>query len=301
MRNKVASYSAAPLIASAEARAPLSWAKRKKRLVRGEKLGASGVIGLTIVCLLLIVSVLARWLPIANPLAQNLHLLDARPSASHWLGTDLVGRDVFSRTIYGCQSAFEGVAIAVGAMLALGIPWGLAAGLFGGVVDEVLMRAADALLSIPPLILAIGVVAAVGPSIVHSMLTVGVISSPGIARLLRSSVLPVRRAQFVLVAQSLGVGRTRIAMRHILPNAMAPVIVQTVAAASQFLIVEAALGFLGLGVAPPAPSWGQDMANAYSFFTANPAATVVPGLAITVGAWSLSAFGEGLRRVLVRE
>jgi oligopeptide transport system permease protein len=118
--------------------------------------------------------------------------------------------------------------------------------------------------------------------------------------LLRSAVLPVRDAQFVLIARSLGVGRLRIALRHVLPNAMAPAVVQTVAAASYFLIVEAALGFLGLGVPPPSASWGSDMASAYLYFTANPTATIVPGLAITIGAWSVSALGDGLRDVLVR-
>lgn len=257
-------------------------------------------IGLVILCLLLLASLLAPVLPIEDPLQQTLSLRDAGPSAHHLLGTDLVGRDMLSRVIYGCRSAFEGVALGVLAMLALGVPWGLAAGFLGAQVDEVLMRVADALLSFPPLILAIAVVSALGPSISHAMVTVGVIPAPGVARLLRSAVLPVRGAQFVLVARSLGVSRPRIAVRHVLPNAMGPVIVQTVAAASYFLIVEAALSFLGLGVPPPSPSWGADLASAYLNFTANPAATVVPGLAITLGAWSISAVGDGLRDVLVR-
>jgi peptide/nickel transport system permease protein len=256
--------------------------------------------GLVIFGLLLVASLLAPVLHIDDPLRQTLSLRNAGPSLHHLLGTDLVGRDTLSRMIYGCRSAFEGVALGVAAMLALGVPWGLAAGFSGTAADELLMRIADALLSFPPLILAIGVVSALGPSMGHAMVTVGVISAPGVARLLRSAVLPVRGAQFVLIARSLGVSRLRIAARHILPNAMAPVVVQTVAAASYFLIVEAALSFLGLGVPPPAPSWGADMASAYLDFTANPAATVVPGLAITIGAWSISVVGDGLRDVLMR-
>jgi ABC-type dipeptide/oligopeptide/nickel transport system permease subunit len=266
----------------------------------GRRFGLVPRIGLAIFCLLLLASLLAPVLPIADPLRQTLSLRNAGPSLHHLLGTDLVGRDMLSRVIYGCRSAFEGVALGVLAMLALGVPWGLAAGFFGAAVDEVLMRIADSLLSFPPLVLAIGVVSALGPSISHAMVTVGVISAPGIARLLRSAVLPVRNAQFVLIARSLGVSRPHIALRHVLPNAMAPVIVQTVAAASYFLIVEAALSFLGLGVPPPSPSWGADMASAYLNFTANPAATVVPGLAITLGAWSISVLGDGLRNVLLR-
>lgn len=270
------------------------------RRPRGQRFGLLPRIGLVLFGLILLASLLAPVLPLQDPLQQTLSLRNAGPSAHHLLGTDLVGRDVLSRMIYGCRSAFEGVALGVVAMLALGVPWGLAAGFSGTAVDELLMRIADALLSFPPLILAIGVVSALGPSITHAMVTVGFISAPGVARLLRSAVLPVRGAQFVLIAQSLGVSRLRIAARHILPNAMAPVVVQTVAAASFFLIVEAALSFLGLGVPPPSPSWGADMASAYLNFTANPAATVVPGLAITIGAWSLSMVGDGLRDVLIR-
>jgi peptide/nickel transport system permease protein len=279
--------------APAAARAPV-------RRAGGHRFGLVPRIGLTVFGLLLLASLLAPALPLADPLQQTLSLRNAGPSAHHLLGTDLVGRDMLSRVIYGCRSAFAGVALGVLAMLALGVPWGLAAGLLGAAADEVLMRVADALLSFPPLVLAIGVVSALGPSISHAMLTVGVISAPGVARLLRSAVLPVRGAQYVLIARSLGVSRPRIALRHVLPNAMAPVIVQAVAAASYFLIVEAALSFLGLGVPPPSPSWGADMASAYLNFTANPAATVVPGLAITLGAWSVSVIGDGLRDVLVR-
>lgn len=275
-------------------------AARAVRRRRRTRFGLTPQVGLVIFGLLLLASLLAPVLPISDPLAQTLSLRNAGPSAHHLLGTDLVGRDVLSRAVYGCRSAFEGVLIGVAAMLVIGVPWGLAAGFAGTVVDEFLMRIADAFLSFPPLVLAIGVVSALGPSIVHSMVAVGVISAPGIARLLRSAVLPVRDAQFVQIAGSLGVSRVRIAIRHVLPNAMAPVVVQTVAAASYFLIVEAALGFLGLGVPPPSASWGSDMAGAYLNFTANPTATIVPGLAITIGAWSLSAVGDGLRDVLVR-
>jgi len=292
-----------PAVGVAVSEAMLSGASRAGGAARRRRPGRFGLtprVGLVIFGLLLLASLLAPILPISDPLAQTLTLRNAGPSAHHLLGTDLVGRDVLSRAVYGCRSAFEGVLIGIASMLVIGVPWGLAAGFCGTAVDEVLMRIADALLSFPPLVLAIGVVSALGPSIVHSMVAVGVISAPGIARLLRSAVLPVRDAQFVLIAGSLGVSRIRIALRHVLPNAMAPVIVQTVAAASYFLIVEAALGFLGLGVPPPNASWGSDMASAYLDFTGNPTATIVPGLAITIGAWSLSALGDGLRDVLVR-
>lgn len=256
-------------------------------------------VGFVVFVVLLLSGILAPLLPIDNPLTQSLKLTMAGPSATHWLGTDQVGRDVLSRIIYGSSSAFEGVGIGVVVMLVLGIPWGLAAGFSGKVVDEILMRITDALMSFPALLLAIGVVSVLGPSMIHSMAAIGVVSAPGIARLLRAEILPMRNSQFVQVASSLGVSRFRIAFRHILPNAMAPVIVQTFAVASYFLIVEAALGFLGLGVPPPSASWGQDLANAYTLFASNPLATVAPGIAITLGAWSISATGDGIREVFV--
>jgi peptide/nickel transport system permease protein len=266
---------------------------------RRRRFGIVPRIGLALFIVLLLLGILAPLLPFDNPLAQTLSERLAGPSAHHLLGTDLDGRDVLSRTIYGSRSAFEGVGIGVLAMLVIGIPWGLAAGFCGSVVDEILMRIADALMSFPALLLAIGVVSVLGPSMFHSMAAIGVISAPGIARLLRAAVLPIRDSQFVQIAGSLGVSRLRIAIRHVLPNAMAPILVQTFAIASYFLIIEAALGFLGLGVPPPSPSWGQDLANAYQTFASNPFATVVPGIAITLGAWSISATGDGIREVLV--
>ncbi|MBM9463995.1 ABC transporter permease [Aeromicrobium sp. YIM 150415] len=275
-------------------------ADTRRRRRSGRRFGAIPMIGLVIFAALLLVSILAPLLPLADPLAQSLDSRSSGPLSGHLFGTDLVGRDVLSRTIYGGRSAFAGIGIAAAVMLLIGIPWGLIAGFSGTVVDETLMRIADALLSFPSLVLAIGVVSVLGPSMENGMVTVGVICSPVIARLLRAAVLPLRDAQFVQVAGSLGVTRTRVALRHVLPNAMAPVLVQTFALGAQFLIVQAALGFLGLGSPPPAPSWGQDMADAYMNFTSEPFATIVPGLAITLGAWSISAIGDGLRDVLVR-
>lgn len=264
-----------------------------------KRFGTFPRVGLAVFTALLVAGFIAPLLPIADPLAQTLTLRNAAPLAHHLLGTDQVGRDVLSRIIYGSRSAFEGVGVGLLTMLILGIPWGLAAGFSGSVIDELLMRIADAFLAFPAIILAIGVVSLLGPSMVHAMVAVGIISAPAIARLLRSAVLPIRQSQYVLIAGSLGVSSVRVAVRHVLPNAMAPVLVQTFAMASYFLIIEAALGFLGLGIPPPAPSWGQDLANAYINFTSNPFATVVPGIAITIGAWSISLIGDGVREVLI--
>lgn len=257
-------------------------------------------IGLAVFLVLLLAGLFAPLLGLADPLAIDTDNLRAPPSAEHWLGTDNVGRDVLSRLVHGARSAFAGVAIAMLTALAIGIPWGLASGYGGTVADEVLMRVGDAFLSFPALVLAIAVVSVLGPSLRNSMFAIGITFAPTIARLLRTSVLPLRQAEFVLVARSLGVGRARVAVRHVLPNAMAPILVQAFALASICLIVQAALGFIGLGVPPPEPSWGQDLANAYIYFTSNPFATLFPGLVIVLAAWSLSAIGDGVRDLLVR-
>jgi peptide/nickel transport system permease protein len=217
----------------------------------------------------------------------------------HFLGTDLDGRDVFSRLIYGSTSAYEGVGIALLVTVIIGIPWGLIAGFGGKAADESLMRVADMFFSFPALILSIGIISVLGPSLVHSMVAVGVAFAPSIARLLRGATLPLKRADFVLVASSLGVRRARIVLRHVMPNAIAPILVQMFALASITLIIQAALGFLSLGAQPPAPSWGNDLATAYSYFLSNPTATIAPGVCIAIAAWSLSALGDGLREVFI--
>jgi peptide/nickel transport system permease protein len=265
------------------------------RRVRRRRIGPVPVIGFVILVLLVGTAIAAPLLAPDDPLALDLGHRLAGPSAAHLLGTDLNGRDVLSRLIYGTRSSFEGIAIALGVTVVLAIPWGLAAGFGGRVADEILMRIGDGLLSFPPLVLAIGVVGVWGPSLVHSMVAVGIIFSPSVARLLRGAVLPLRRAEFVLVARSLGVSRTRVAFTHVLPNAMGPVLVQLFSLGSIALLLEAALGFLGLGVSAPTPSWGTDLASAYTYFSTLPWATVFPGVVITVGAWCISVVGDGVR------
>jgi peptide/nickel transport system permease protein len=274
---------------------------RRARFGRGGRwyefrLGAR--IGLVVTVILILAGVFASLIAPANPL----HLFPQTaqgPSLHHLLGTDLDGRDVLSRLIYGSTSAYEGVGIAMLVTAIIGVPWGLIAGFGGKAADEGLMRLADVFFSFPALILSIGIISVLGPSLVHSMVAVGIAFAPSIARLLRGATLPLRRADFVLVASSLGVRRSRIVVRHVLPNAIAPILVQMFALASIALIIQAALGFLSLGAQPPASSWGNDLATAYTYFLSNPTATIAPGLCIAIAAWSLSALGDGLREVFI--
>lgn len=262
------------------------------------RFGIGPTIGLVVVLAMLVLGLLAPWIAPYDPLTTNASNTLAGPSADHWLGTDQNGRDVLSRLMYGAAASFKGVAIAVAVLMAIGVPWGLAAGYLGGIVDEISMRIADAILSIPGLVLAVAITGVVGSGLSMSMAAVGFIFAPSIAMLLRSNIMPIRRSDYLLVARSLGVGNARGAVRHVLPNAIAPVLVQACGLASLAMIIQAALGFLGLGTNPPNPSWGGDMANVYLFFTQAPFATVIPGLVIVAAAFSLSRIGDGLRATL---
>jgi len=256
-------------------------------------------IGLVITIVFVLAAILAPVLPLQDPLAQRLNATNGGPSLHHFFGTDYLGRDVFSRIVYGTRSSYEGVVVGLAVTMIIGIPWGLVAGFGGTVLDEVLMRAADGLLSFPAIVLALGFISVLGPSLYHAMIAIGVVAAPAVARLLRSTVLPIRRAEYVLVSGALGASRLRIVLRHVLPNAMGPVLVQGFSLGSIFLIVGAALSFLGFGVQPPAPSWGADLVNAYQYFVVNPFGTVVPGLIITIAAWSISAVGDGVRELVL--
>jgi peptide/nickel transport system permease protein len=255
-------------------------------------------IALVVVGTMIVVGILAPWIAPYDPLKTEAANTLAGPSMDHWLGTDQVGRDVLSRVMHGAAASFRGTGVALLTLLVIGVPWGLAAGYMGGVVEEISMRIADAFLSIPGLVLAVAITGVVGSGLTMSMAAVGVIYSPSIAMLLRSNIIPIRRSDYLLVARSLGVSNLRAAFRHVLPNAFGPVLVQSCGLASLALIVQAALGFLGLGVQPPNPSWGGDLADVYLNFTQAPFATVIPGLVIVLAAFSLSRIGDAVRALL---
>lgn len=244
---------------------------------------------------MVLMGLLAPWIAPYDPLQTDSRNTLSGVSADHWLGTDQVGRDVLSRAMHGAAAAFRGTGVALLTMLLIGIPWGLAAGYVGGLLDELSMRIADAFLSIPGLVLAVAITGAVGSGLTMSMIAVGVIFSPSIAMLLRSNIIPIRRSNYLLAASALGVSHVRGAFRHVLPNAFGPVLVQACGLASLSLIVQAALGFLGLGTNPPNPSWGGDLADVYLFFTEAPFATVIPGLLVVVAAFSISRIGDAIR------
>lgn len=271
---------------------------RLRALRVGDTTNIGFMVGTVLLTLILIAAIAAPLIAPYDPLSVDTAARLQGPSARHLLGTDSVGRDLLSRLIFGARSAFEGIAIALATTVIFGVPWGLISGYVGGIVDEVLMRVADAVISFPGLLLTITIVGALGPGLFNAMLSVGVVLSPVIARLLRSSLLPLRQAEFVRISRSLGTPVVVTALRHVLPNAMAPVLVQLTSLASLALLIEAALGFLGLGVQLPAPDWGADLANAYRFFVSDPSATVAPGFVLTITAFCISQVGDGLRTLL---
>lgn len=220
------------------------------------------------------------------------------PSASHWFGTDDLGRDVLSRVMVATRASLQVGFVAVGIALSLGVPIGLAAGFYGGASDSILMRLMDIVFAFPAILLAIAVVAVRGPGLTNAMIAIGIVYMPIFARITRGSVLTVKQEVFVRAARSLGASDVRILTRHILPNIVGPIIVQTSLSLAFAILSEAALSYLGLGVQPPAPAWGRMLADGRAFVDDAPWIAIFPGLAILLTVMAFNFLGDGLRDAL---
>jgi len=231
---------------------------------------------------------------------DEIHPLDSLspPSRRYPLGTDDLGRDILSRIVYGARVSLMVGAIAIGIAAAVGIPLGLVAGYQGGRLDGLIMRVMDALLAFPAILLAIALMAVLGPSLENAMIAIGVISVPAFARITRANVLALREQEFVEAARALGAGNLYIATLVILPNCLSPLIVQGSLGVANAVLVEAALSFLGLGVQPPEPSWGSMLAFGRNLLAQAPWYATFPGLAIFVTVLALNFLGDGLREAL---
>ncbi|HZF66824.1 MAG TPA: ABC transporter permease [Gemmatirosa sp.] len=256
--------------------------------------------GLAVVILLLLAAVLAPLLTGHDPTAIDLASALERPSAAHWLGTDVQGRDVWSRLVHGAR-----VSLAVGIVsqviaLAIGVALGLVAGYYGRRVDDLVMRLADVTLAFPTLLLLIAMAAALSPSLSTVILTIGVVGWAGMARLVRGQVLVVRDMEFVQAERALGAGDVRIMLRHVLPNVVAPVVIAATLGVAGAIMAEAALSFLGLGVQPPTPSWGAMIADGrdLSQLRSAPWTSLFPGLAIGAAVLGFNLLGDALRDAL---
>lgn len=249
----------------------------------------------TYLVLLVVISMLAPWIAPYSPTHQDFAAVLAPPSGGHILGADDLGRDVFSRLIHGAPLTLFGSVLAVSVACAIGLPVGLIAGFAGGWVDTVVSRIIDTLLSFPAIVLAIGVTGALGVGLTNSMIAIGLVFSPTIARLVRGQTLICRNALYVDAGRCFGASTARLMLRHILPNAIQPVIVQVTLLLATALLAEASLSFLGLGVQPPQPSWGAMLARAYQYMEIEPSQMYAPGLAILMTALAFNALGENLR------
>ncbi len=257
----------------------------------------TAVLGLTLAAAVLLGALLAPWLAPEDPLAMSPRRFGA-PSASAWLGTDQFGRDLLSRLLYGARVSMAVSFAAVGMATLIGGTIGLCAGYFGGRVDLVLMRGVDVLMAFPTLLLALAVVATFGGSTRNLILAVTLAYIPIFSRVVRGSALSVKQNDFVEASRALGARDGRIMLRAVLPNVLAPIIVQATFNLSTAIMIEAALSFLGLGVQPPAPSWGSMLSEARNFMELDPWLALAPGGAITLAVLGFNLFGDGLRDIL---
>ena len=247
---------------------------------------------------LALLALAAPWLAPFSPTVQDIDNTLASPSAQHLMGTDDLGRDVFSRMLHGAAATLYASALAVGIAIGLGLPVGLLAGYLGGWVDDAISRCIDALLSFPSIVLAIAVTGALGIGLTNGMVAVGIVFSPQLARLVRARALVVRQELYVDASRCFGASTGRILWRHVLPNTVQPVIVQVTLLLAAALLAEASLSFLGLGIQPPNPSWGSMLARAYQNMELAPAQMWPPGLAILLTALAFNTLGESLRVAL---
>lgn len=246
----------------------------------------------------LLVAVFAPQLAPYDPTKPDFLAVRKAPSAEHILGTDDIGRDVLSRLIFGARASLAAGALSVLVAMALGVPLGIIAGYYGGTLGELIMRVTDALLAFPFLILAVALAAAFGPSLMNAMIAIGIASAPTFVRLARGQVLAVRTEEYVQAARALGAKNSRILVSHVLPNSLAPLLVQGTLTIATSIIAESSLSFLGLGVQPPTPSWGGMLNVAKNFMSQAPWMAVWPGVAIFVTVLAFNLFGDGVRDAL---
>jgi peptide/nickel transport system permease protein len=275
------------------------WSEAWHRLRRNR----GAIVGFVLVGIFVLFALFAPWLAPYGPREQNLSLIREGccpgPSTDHWFGVDALGRDEFSRILYGARYSLLIGVVSVAVGLTFGLILGAIAGFFGGIVDSVIMRLMDIMLAIPGFLLAIGIVAMLGPGIWQIMIAVGVVNIPVFARLLRGAVLAQRENDFVLAARAVGVPRRTILGSHILPNSISPLIVQGTLALATAIIDVAGLGFLGLGPQDPAtPEWGTMLTGTIRYLQTAPHLAIIPGIAIVLAVLGFNLIGDGLREAL---
>ena len=254
--------------------------------------------GLAIIFVLVFCAIFAEIISPYSPIKQDLMHMFETPSSAHWLGTDEFGRDILSRLIYGARVSLQVGFIAVGIALITGGMLGAISGYYSGRLDNTIMRVMDVLLSIPQTLLAIAIVAALGPSLMNLMIAVGISAVPTYARIVRGSVLSIRSMEFIEAARAAGSSDLRIILKHIIPNSMAPIIVQSTLGVASAILNAAGLSFIGLGIQPPNLEWGAMLSGGRQYIRDFPHMTLYPGLAIMLTILALNFLGDGLRDAL---
>ncbi len=257
------------------------------------------IVGAVIIGTMILLALFAPLIAPYDPISQDLeHLLESE-SATHLMGTDDLGRDVLSRIIYGTRISLQASIYAVGIAFLIGVPVGLLSGYYRGFWDEwVIMRITDAVQAFPFLILALALAATLGAGLGNAMLAIGIGFSPAFIRIVRAQVMTVTNQEYIQAARAIGARDGRILLRHVLPNSMAPLLVQTTLAMAAAILAEASLSFLGLGVQPPTPSWGQMLNVAQGYITFAPWLAYWPGLAIFAAVLAFNLLGDGVREAL---
>lgn len=254
--------------------------------------------GASIVLFFIIVAIFAPFIATYDPAVTNMQAIFLPPNATHYFGTDDIGRDVFSRVVYGTRiSLFVGF-IAVGISLIIGIILGLASGYYGGGVDSIIMRFTDIMLSFPTFFLILAVIAFLKPSLVNVMVVIGLTGWMGVARLVRAEVMSVKNREYITAAKLQGLSHKKIMFKHILPNVLSPIFVTATLSIAGAILLESSLSFLGLGVQPPTPSWGNILTDGQNNIINAWWLSFFPGLAIVFTALGYNLLGEGLRDLL---
>lgn len=256
------------------------------------------VLGAAIIVTLVVVAAFGRALAPYDPLGMDFGAVFAPPGPAHPFGTDEFGRDIFSRVLYGARISLQVAFIAVGISGTLGVALGLLAGFLGGWLDELVMRFMDVLFAFPAVLLAITIMAILGRGVGNAMIAIAIVYVPIFARVTRGAVIGVRGREFVTAARALGKRPLGVMLRHVLPNALGPIIVQTSLSLAFAILAEAALSFFGLGTQPPEPSWGRMLAEGRGFLRQAPWMGIFPGLAIMVSVMGFNFLGDGLRDLL---
>lgn len=272
------------------------WSEVWRRLRKNKM----AMLGLTIIVILIVLAlcadIIADYDEVAIKMNSSIRLQG--PSKDHILGTDELGRDIFARIIHGARVSLKVGIIAVGIAIVIGGTLGAIAGFYGGKLDNIIMRAMDIFLAIPSILLAIAIVSALGTSMLNLMIAVGISSIPSYARIVRASVLSIKDQEFIEAAKAIGAKDTRIILKHILPNSMAPVIVQGTLGVAGAILSTAGLSFIGLGIQKPAPEWGAMLSSGRPFLREAWHVTTFPGIAIMITILSLNLLGDGLRDAL---